>query len=75
MRRQGRPMATATEIYDIVSESIQPSSQLTQGIKDTMKLRLFDEMFVELGLKVSDLLPCRIPIFIRRPRYSDLCEK
>jgi hypothetical protein len=61
MRREGRTMASAKEIYDVVSESIQRAPNLSQGLKDTMKLRLHDEMFTELGLGYGNQLTLPYP--------------
>jgi Domain of unknown function (DUF4157) len=51
MRRQGRTTASAQEIYNEVAAGIDGSTQLSAGMKSTLKLRLHDEMFVEYGLQ------------------------
>ena len=56
MRRQGRTTASAQEVYDAAANSIDNSTQLSQGMKDTLKLRLKDEMFVEYGLQPGQQL-------------------
>jgi hypothetical protein len=57
MRREGRTTATAQEIYDTVSTSIQRAPNLSQQAKNTLRLRLQDEMFVELGMRPGDAFP------------------
>ena len=61
MRRAGRTTATAKEIYDVVAESIRRAPVLPQGDKNSLVLRLQDEMFVEYGLKPADVLPLPYP--------------
>lgn len=50
MRQAGRTNASAAEIYAVIAESIQRSPDLPSTLKETLKLRLSDEMFVDLGL-------------------------
>ena len=47
MRREGRTTAAAEDIYDVLAESIQRAPDLTQPVKESMKRRLHDEMFVD----------------------------
>lgn len=61
MRRLGRTTATAQEIYNSLAESIRRAPDLSQGIKDSLKARLQDEMFVEYGLGPGDVLPLPYP--------------
>lgn len=53
MRRAGRTTASGQEIYDAVANSIDGSQELSAGLKETMKLRLYDEMFIEFGMQPS----------------------
>jgi len=61
LRRSGGTEATAQTIYDTLAESIQRSPDLSQGIKDSLKRRLHDEMFVEYGLAPGENLPLPYP--------------
>jgi Domain of unknown function (DUF4157) len=67
MRRQGRTTASAQEVYDAVADSIGRSSQLSPGRKDTLKLRLHDEMFVEYGLQPAEQMTLPYPNIKPRP--------
>lgn len=64
-RRQGRTTASGQEIYDAVAGSIEQSA-LSPGLKQTLKLRLQDEMFVEYGLGHTQQLT--LPYRNIRPR-------
>lgn len=61
MRREGRTTASAREVYDELATSIDRSSQLPPGTKETLKHRLRDEMFVEYGLAPNQELPLPYP--------------
>ena len=61
LRRQGRTTASAQEVYDAVAQSIRASPDLPAGMADTLALRLYDEMFVELGLAPGTQLPLPYP--------------
>ena len=67
MRRQGRTTATTQEVYDAIANSIESSPQLSRGAKDTLKLRLQDEMFVEYGLQPGQQLTLPYPNVKPRP--------
>ncbi len=67
MRRQGHTTASAQEIYDAVADSIERSPQLSPGLKDTMRLRLHDEMFVEYGLPPDREMTLPYPNIKPRP--------
>jgi hypothetical protein len=67
MRRQGRTTASAQKIYDTVANSIDRSSQLAPGMKETLKLRLQDEMFVEYSLQPGQQMTLPYPNIRPRP--------
>jgi len=56
MRSAGQTRATAQAIHDVVAESIRAAPGLSEGAKTSLVARLTDEMFVEYGLKPTDLL-------------------
>lgn len=66
MRRQGRTTASAQEIYDEVAGSIRQSPDLSGEMKNTLTLRLHDEMFVEYGLAPGQQM--RLPYPNIKPR-------
>jgi hypothetical protein len=67
MRRQGRTTARAQEVYDAVADSIRRSPQLSADLKNTMTIRLHDEMFVEYGLAPGQQLRLPYPNIKPRP--------
>lgn len=67
MRRDGMTRASAQEVYDAVAGSIDSSTELSPGMKDTLKFRLFDEMFVEYGLQPEDQMTLPYPNVKPRP--------
>lgn len=56
MRRAGRTQASASEIYDVVAESIRRAPGLPPGEANSLIARLSDEMFVEYGLQPADMM-------------------
>jgi hypothetical protein len=67
MRRDGMTRASAQEVYDAVAGSIDSSTELSPGMKDTLKFRLFDEMFVEYGLQPENEMTLPYPNIKPRP--------
>ena len=67
MRRQGRTTASAQEIYDEVAGSIRQSPDLSAEMKETLTLRLRDEMFVEYGLAPGQQMRLPYPNIKPRP--------
>ena len=61
MRRQGRTTATGQEVYDVVADSIDRSTTMSPGLKETMKLRLHDELFVEYGIDPAQSMTLPYP--------------
>jgi hypothetical protein len=55
----GETEMPAWNMYETVSSSIEECSMLTQMEKNSLKARLFDEMFVELRLSFDS--PVRVP--------------
>ena len=67
MRHDGMTTASAQEVYDAVAGSIDSSTELSPGTKDTLKLRLLDEMFVEYGLQPGQQMTLPYPNIKPRP--------
>jgi hypothetical protein len=67
MRRNGATEASAQQVYDAVAESIAHSPDLSVGLKETLQLRLHDEMFVEYALEPTDMIPLPYPNIGPRP--------
>jgi hypothetical protein len=61
MQARGQSTAPAGEVFEIIKKSIQSSKGLTQSAKDSEIARLQVEMFIELGLDPSDVIPLPYP--------------
>jgi uncharacterized protein DUF4157 len=61
MRAAGRTDAVAEEYFDIISESINRAPNISAGEKSSYIAHLKDELFMQLGLKPTELIELPYP--------------